>query len=80
MAAVTTTTTTTTHTTRVGPTYTGPTIVTIHTRPVKRHVRHRQVKHTVHHAAAPNTRQLGGPPAPGTTVTTTVRRHTTRYD
>jgi hypothetical protein len=79
MAAGTTTTTTTTrHTTRLQ--YDGPTVVTIHTHPKKRHVRHqvRHPAHPTHQAAAANTRKLGGPPAPGTTVTTT--KHSVRYD
>lgn len=74
MAAVTTTTTVTRHTTRVEPAF--PTVVTVHTHPARRHVH----RHTVHHAASVNTGQLGGPPAPGTTVTTTVHRHSVRYD
>ncbi len=80
MAAVTTTTTTTTHSSRVEPAYTGPTVVTIHTHPAKRHVRRHTHRHTVQHVAVTNTRQMGGPAAPGSTVTTTtVQKHSTQY-
>ena len=77
MAAVTTTTTTTNTTTTTSHksrlVYTGPTLVTIHTHPKKRPVRHTRVASApARPAAAPNTRQLGAPPAPGTTVTTTT--------
>lgn len=70
MAAVTTTTSTTTHTTRVEPTYDGPTVVTIHTRPATRHVHRRHVTRTVRHVAS----------ASGGSVTTTVHKHSTQYD
>jgi hypothetical protein len=75
----TTTNTTTTHKSRL--VYTGPTLVTIHTHPQKRPVRRTHAPAPAHHATAPNTRQVGGPPAPGTTVTTTtsVQRHTGPY-
>ncbi|GAB3765148.1 hypothetical protein GCM10028796_21790 [Ramlibacter monticola] len=75
MAAATTaaTTTTTTHKSRL--VYTGPTVVTIHTHPKKRHAHRTPAAQPVHHATAPNTRQVGGPPAPGTTVTTTTTVH-----
>ena len=81
MAAVTTTTTTTTTTHKSHLAYTGPTLVTVHTHPKKRPVRHAHAAATVHHAKATSTRQLGGAPAPGTTVTTTttVRKHTSGY-
>ena len=81
MAAVTSTTTTTRTTHRSGLVYTGPTLVTIHTHPQKRHVRRTHVAAPVHRATVPNTRQIGGPPAPGTTVTTTttVQKHTSGY-
>jgi hypothetical protein len=79
MAAVTTTTTTTSHKSRL--VYTGPTVVTIHTHPKKRHVRHTHPATPARQATAANTRQLGGPPAPGTTVTTTttVHKHSSTY-
>lgn len=75
MAAVTSTTTTNTTTTthKSHLVYTGPTVVTIHTHARKRPVRRTHAAPApARHAAAPNTRQVGGPPAPGTTVTTTT--------
>ena len=81
MAAVTTTTTTTTTSHKSRLVYTGPTVVTIHTHPKKRHVHRAHAATPARQATAANTRQLGGPPAPGTTVTTTttVHKHSSTY-